>query len=154
MVVSGQVVASKEAFLGVNGMPSEQDLAKSVRKLPSSLTSTMKVPGIDMLSQTGQVIKCVIGHEQQKKWFSFQETFPVMDAQGEPLAGGLYIQEQKQMAGIQFSRFIMYDAENKPVCVAKHDGEKPLQRVYFITRTTPMRETDEPIVVNFVVSNI
>lgn len=129
MTVAGQVKATETSFCGVEGMPTEAAIAKSVVSLPTAVHGkVMTAENVSPAREPGQVIKCSVEHGRGK-WFSVQETFSVVDSKDEPFAGGLYIKEFKKLGGIARSRFVLYDANDKPVCVAEHDSGKGLKRV-------------------------
>lgn len=141
MGVVGQMIASEEHFHGVCGMPTEQEIAKDVKTLPSTVMGKTMSENIIPCSEPGHVIKFSVEHGKSK-FMSLTDTFSVQDTSTEePFAGGVYVKEFTKLIG--GNRIVIYDAHDKPIALAVQNALKMLDKKYTIYGTIPIYDTDK-----------
>lgn len=113
--VSGQVAPSETEFHNVEGFPKEADLAREVKSLPPLVMGKMIAPVIQPVTEAGQLLKCSIEHGRWK-FMSRKDTYSIVDNSGDPFADGVHIKTFSNIIGK--SRAVMYDTDEKPICLA------------------------------------
>jgi hypothetical protein len=115
-MVAGEVDATDEVMNHVRGFPSEKKLAKKVLPLPEPVKGKTLIASdseIAPCQQTDKVVKVSITHGRFKL-LPTDDNFSLVDAAGEPFAGGAHIVEHR-MAVADGTKLILKDKHDQPV---------------------------------------
>ena len=143
-MVAGQVAAKEAAhYNGLHGKRiKEMDLAKEVVPLPENIFGKMLGVGTDLVpvEEAGQVIKITITAAESEKKISLKTNRLLYDSEGQPLAGGVHVKMVHKLLGK--NRLVLYDKDEKPICLAIQDTKEVIHKAYYIYGTTPLHEED------------
>ena len=141
-MVAGQATASERILNNVDGFPSEDELASKVMKLPDLVKGKLLVEDSEIapINETGQVIKVSIQHGRWK-FMSLTDTFSLVDAAGEPFAGGAHIVEKSNIIG-RNTHMMLKNKDDEVIALAVQD-RLAINKQYNIYGTKPLVEGGE-----------
>jgi len=145
-MVAGQVTAQASCLCnGLHGKKiKEQDLAKAVMTMPEKFHGKVLGAGTDLapVEEAGQVIKISIKAAESQSAFSLKKDRLLFDADGKPLNGGVHVTKFRKLVGN--NRLVLYDRDEKPICLAVQDNKEVIRKAYFVYGTEPLNESDKP----------
>jgi hypothetical protein len=143
-MVPGQVAVSDSATLrNCEGFPSEKELAKEVKTLPTIVGGKLIGEGTEILPVTkaGQIVKFSIEHGKWK-FLSMSDTFSILDFNGEPFAGGAHIVENATI--LKRNRIVIKDKDGKPICLAAQEVVT-INKKYDVYGLKPLKDGDAAV---------
>eukprot|EP00977_Amphora_coffeiformis_P025514 scaffold20302_cov185-Amphora_coffeaeformis.AAC.6 len=145
-MVAGQVATQASGhYNGLNGkIIKEQDFAKTVVQMPEELHGKMLGAGTDLVpvEQAGKLIKITIKAGEGQKAFSLKKDRLLCDSAGKPLNGGVHVSKIRKLMGN--NRLVLYDENDKPICLAVQDNKEVIRKAYFVYGTEALNANDKP----------
>jgi hypothetical protein len=139
-MIPGQVAVSDGTLRNCAGFPSEKELAKNVKTLPTLVGGKLIGEGTEILpvTEAGQIVKLSIEHGKWK-FLSMSDTFSILDSKGEPFAGGVHIVENATI--LRRNRIVIKDKDGTPICLAVQEA-LTINKKYDIYGLKPLKDGD------------